>query len=95
MTPKRAPERLRGYRRYFASNYPKRDHGGADPLVLFLFETAEAEAAFLDTAARLSHAPFASSNLPTQADQGVLGASWRLPPPHPTERVHLHAVRTD
>ena len=95
VTPKRVPERLRGYRRYFASNYPKRDHGGADPLVLFLFETAEAEAAFLNTAARLRHAPFVSSNLATLAEQGVLGPSWLLPSPEPPERAHLHAVRTD
>ncbi len=38
VTPKRVPERLRGYRRYFQSEHPRRDHGGAEPLVLFLFE---------------------------------------------------------
>ena len=94
VTPKRVPERLRGYRRYFATDYPGRDHGGAEPLVLFLFETAEAEETFLHTAARLRHAPFVSSNLPTLAERGVLGPSWRLPPPHPAERVLLHAVRS-
>ena len=94
VTPKRVPERLRGYRRYFASDYPRRDHGGAEPLVLFLFESAEAEAAFLHTAAWLRHAPFVSSNLPTLTERGVLGPSWRLPPPHPAERVPLHAVRS-
>jgi len=100
VTPKRVPERLRGYRRYFQSEYPTRDHGGAKPLILFLFETVEAEAAFLHTAARLSHAPFVSSNLPTLTEEGVLGTNsgaWRLPPPHPAERVPLravHAVRT-
>ena len=96
VTPKRVPERLRGYRRYFQSGYPSRDHGGAEPLVLFLFETIEAEATFLDTAARLSHAPFVSSNLPTLTEEGVLGTNpgaWRLPPPHPAERVPLHAAR--
>ncbi|MCY4374560.1 MAG: replication-relaxation family protein, partial [Spirochaetaceae bacterium] len=65
VTPKRVPERLRGYRRYFQSEYPRRDHGGAKPLVLFLFEPPEAEATFIHAAARLSHAPFVSSNLPT------------------------------
>ena len=94
VTPKRVPERLRGYRRYFQNDYVKRDHGGAEPLVLFLFESVEAEATFLHTAARLSHAPFVSSNLPTLTEQGVLGPSWRLPPPHPADRVPLHAVRT-
>ena len=92
VTPKRIPERLRGYRRYFQSEYPTHDHGGAEPLVLFLFETAEAEATFLHTAARLRHAPFVSSNLPTLTEEGVLGRSWRLPPPYPAERVPLHAV---
>ena len=94
VTPKRVPERLRGYWRYFLSDYVSRDHGGAEPLVLFLFETAEAEQTFVDHAATLRHAPFASSNLPTLAERGVLGPSWRLPPPHPADRVRLHAVRT-
>ncbi len=94
VTPKRVPERLHGYRRYFASEYVKRDHGGAEPLVLFLFETAEAEATFLHTAARLYHAPFVSSNLTTLTERGVLGQSWRLPSPHPADRVPLHTVRT-
>ena len=93
VTPKRVPDRLRGYRRYFQSEHPRRDHGGAEPLVLFLFETVEAEATFLHTAARLSHAPFVSSNLPTLTEDGVLGPSWRLPRPHPAERVPLHAAR--
>ena len=94
MTPKRVPERLRGYRRYFASDYHSRDHGGAIPLVLFLFETAEAEETFVHTAAQLRHAPFVSSNLPTLTERGMLGSSWHLPPPHPADRAHLHAVRS-
>ncbi len=94
VTPKRVPERLRGYRRYFASDYVRRDHGGAEPLVLFLFETAEAERIFLHTAATLRHPPFVSSNLRTVTEEGVLGQTWRLPPPHPAARVPLHAVGT-
>ncbi len=94
VTPKRVPERLRGYRRYLQTDYAWRDHGGVEPLILFLFETAEAERIFLDHAAVLPHAPFVSSNLPTLTKEGVLGPSWRLPPPHPAERVPLHAVRT-
>ena len=94
VTPKRVPERLRGYWRYFQTDYAWRDHGRLDPLVLFLFETADAERTFLDHAAVLRHAPFVSSNLPTLAKEGVLGPSWRLPPPHPAGRVELHAVRT-
>ena len=94
VTPKRVPERLRGYRRYFASDYVRRDHGGAEPLVLFLFETAEAERIFLHTSATLRHPPFVSSNLRTLTEEGVLGQTWRLPPPHPAARVPLHAVGT-
>ena len=63
-------------------------------MVLFLFETAEAEQTFLDQAARYNHAPFVSSNLPTLTERGVLGPSWCLPHPHPAERVALNAVRT-
>ena len=73
VTPKRAPERLRGYRRYFQSDYASRDHGGAEPLVLFLFETAEAEQTFVDHAAALRPAPFVSSNLPTSDGTGRAG----------------------
>ena len=62
--------------------------------MLFLFETGEAERTFLDHAAVLPHAPLVSSNLPTLAKEGVLGLSWHLPPPHPADRVPLHAVRT-
>lgn len=94
VTPKRVPERLRGYRRYFQSDYAGRDHGGLKPLVLFLFETAEAERTFLDHAAALRHAPLVSSNLPTLTERGVLGHSWRLPHPHSGDGVPLHAVRT-
>jgi len=61
--------------------------------VLFLFETAEAEPAFLHTAARLSRAPFVSSYLPALTDRGVLCPSWRLLPPHPAARVPLHTVQ--
>ena len=38
ITPKRVRARLKNYRRYFASGWPGRDHGGQLPLVLFLFE---------------------------------------------------------
>ena len=38
-TPKRVPERLRAYRRYFESGDVRPDHGGQLPYVLFVFET--------------------------------------------------------
>ena len=87
VTPKRVPERLRGYRRYFMSDYVKRDHGGSEPVVLFLFETAEAEETFVHTAAQLRHAPYVSSNLPTLTERGDAGpvlAPAASPPRRPS-----------
>ena len=76
-TPRRVPERLRAYRRYFGSDYVRPDHSGQLPLVLFVFETERAEATFLDTAEQVSPAPFLSSNLAAVREHGVLGRSWR------------------
>ena len=76
-TPRRVPERLRAYRRYFGSDYVRPDHGGQLPLVLFVFETERAESTFLDTAEQVSPAPFLSSNLDALKEHGVLGRSWR------------------
>ena len=89
-TPKRVPERLRPYRRYSRSGYAKLDHGGVAPLVLFVFESAEAEETFVEVAARLDHAPFVSTHTAMITQQGVLGESWRLPTPHPPGRRSLH-----
>ena len=44
------PRRLASCRRYFASGWAERDHGGDTPGVLFVFETPGSEAAFLDVA---------------------------------------------
>lgn len=76
-TPRRVPERLRAYRRYFGSDYVRPDHGGQLPLVLFVFETERVESTFLDTAEQVSPAPFLSSNLDALREHGVLGRSWR------------------
>ena len=92
VTPKRVPERLRGYLRYPNSGYAQRDHGGLHPLVLFVFETSEAEETFLNVHAKVRHAPFASSHLDALKQHGVLGEAWRLPPPEPPVRWYLHAV---
>ena len=73
IAPKRVPERRRGYRRYFQSDYSSRDHGGAWPLVLFLFETAEPEQTLVDHAAALRNPPFVSSSLPTLTREAALG----------------------
>ena len=92
ITPKRVRARLENYRRYFASRWPERDHGGQLPLVLFVFQTPYAEDAFLRVAARSNSAPLSSSNLQTLTERGVLGDAWRLPPPNPADRLPLHRL---
>ena len=76
-TPKRVPERLHAYRRYFESDYIRPDHSGQLPLVLFVFETDPAETTFLDTAERVSPAPFLSTHHGALSEHGILGRSWR------------------
>ena len=91
-TPKRVRARLENYRRYFASGWPKRDHGGQLPLVLFVFQTLDAEDTFLRVAARSNSVPLFSSNLQTLTERGVLGDAWRLPPRNPADRLPLHRL---
>ena len=91
-TPKRVRARLQNYSRYFESAWAQRDHGGRLPLVLFVFASHEDERAFLDASARVSHAPFASSNLQAIALRGILGDTWRWPALDPTERLPLHQL---
>ena len=88
-TPRRVRARLENYRRYFRSGYAHRDHGGALPLVLFVFETPDDEDAFQDAASYIDHAPFASSNLETIAQHGILADAWLPPAPEPWERLPL------
>ena len=92
ITPKRVRARLENYRRYFQSGWPKRDHSGQLPLVLFVFQTPNAEDTFLRVAARFNHVPLFSSNLELLTERGVLGDAWRLPPPDPADRVPLHRL---
>ena len=91
-TPRRVRARLENYRRYFRSRYARQDHGGELPLVLFVFETEDDEDAFLDAAAGVNHAPFASSNLETIARRGILADTWLLPDPHPAESLTLQQL---
>ena len=92
-TPRRIPARLESYRRYFQSGWANRDHDGKLPLVLFVFESPDDEDAFLRVAAEVERAPFFSSNVTTLTEHGILGNSWRLPPPHPPDRALLRALR--
>ena len=91
-TPRRVRARLENYRRYFQSGYARQDHGGELPLVLFIFETEADEDAFQDAAACVGHAPFASSNLETIAQHGILADAWLLPAPEPWERLQLQRL---
>jgi DNA-binding Lrp family transcriptional regulator len=88
-TPRRVRARLENYRRYFQSGYARRDHGGELPLVLFVFETPNDEDAFMDAASYVDHAPFASSNMETIAQHGILADTWLPPAPEPRERLPL------
>ena len=89
-TPKRLPERLASYRRYFESGRARLDHGGRSPMVLFVFETEHAERAFLRTAAGVLGVPLASATVESVGFDGPLGAAWRLPAPAAPERRALH-----
>ena len=91
-TPRRVQARLENYRRYFRSGYARRDHGGELPLVLFVFETPDDEDAFMDAASYVDHAPFASSNLETIAQSGILADTWLPPAPEPWERLSLQRL---
>ena len=91
-TPKRVPKRLRSYRRYFSSRWAELDHHGQPPIVLFVFESDDGEDAFLAAATSVRHAPFFTSNLEVIASHGVLGTSWRLPPPNPPDRLALASL---
>ena len=89
VSPKQVRERLRNYRRYFASGWPRRDHGGTQPLVLFVFEIPEIKEDFMD-AAGCHGLPFCTSDLELFEERGVLGEVWRPPPPEPYERLSIH-----
>ena len=91
VTPKRVRERLRNYRRYFASGWPQRDHGGAAPLVLFVFETPEIEEDFVDSAG-YHNLPICTSDLELFEERGVLGEVWRPPHPDTYQRLTIHAL---
>ena len=91
-TPRRIPKRLASYRRYFASGWAKRDHGGRTPGVLFVFETPESETAFLDVADGMEGLDVISSNAEALGERGILGEAWILPPPHSLDRALLAAL---
>ena len=91
VTPKRVRARLKNYPRYFASGWADLDHAGQLPLVLFVFETHDAEDAFL-RAAGTHRLPICTSNLELINDLGVLREVWRWPPPNSSDRLPLHRL---
>jgi len=90
VTPKRLPERLKSYARYFGSGRARLDHEGRSPVVLFVFETEHAEDAFQRAASRLSGVPLASATAESIGFDGPLGPAWRLPASAAPERRRLH-----
>ena len=93
VTPKRLPERLESYARYFGSGRARLDHEGRAPVVLFVFETEHAEEVFLRIAARMPGVLLASSTAGSIAVNGPLGPAWRLPAPAAPERRRLPFLR--
>ena len=91
VTPRRVRARLKNYPRYFASGWADLDHAGQLPLVLFVFETHDAEESFL-LAAGAHRLPICTSNLEMINDLGVLREVWRWPPPNAPDRLPLHRL---
>ena len=91
VTPTRVRARLKNYPRYFASGWADLDHAGQLPLVLFVFETHDAEESFL-RAAGAHRLRICTSNLEMIDDLGVLREVWRWPPPNAPDRLPLHRL---
>ena len=70
----------------------KTRHGGDLPGVLFVFETPDTEAAFLDVADGTEGLDVITANAGALAEHGVLGEAWILPPPHSLDRQPLAAL---
>ena len=89
ITPKRIRARLTNYRRYFRSGWAVRDHGEYSPLVLFVFENANSERAFLRVAAGVDIPTMLTSNNDLINQRGVLGEVWRTSAQQTHKRVAL------
>ena len=91
ITPKRIHAKLLNYSRYYRSGWSDRDHGGYEPLVLFVFETPKSERSFLRVATGIVTPPLLTTNNELIQQHGVLGDVW-CPSTAPTEnRVALRA----
>ena len=76
------PERLR----------PSGSRRGSGPWRCSSSRTPHDEDAFLDAAAGVDHAPFASSNLETIGRRGILADTWLLPEPDTGESLTLQQL---
>ena len=90
--PRRISRRLASYQRYFSSGWAQRDHGGRLPVVLFVFETPQSEAAFLDVADGTEGLEVITANAEALTERGILGEAWILPPPHSLDRMPLWSL---
>ncbi len=89
ITPKRIRAKLLNYSRYYRSGWSDRDHGGYEPLVLFVFETLKSERSFQRVAAGIVTPPLLTSNNELINRRGVLGDVWRTSGSRPENRVAL------
>ncbi len=90
-TPKRIRARLTNYLRYFRSGWAHRDHGGYNPLVLFVFENSKSERAFQRVAADAGIPSLLTSNNEVINRRGVLGDVWRTSAQQLQPRMTLRA----
>ena len=91
ITPKRIRAKLLNYSRYYRSGWSDRDHGGYEPLVLFVFETPKSERSFLRFIDGVNTSPLLTSNNGLIKQRGVLGDVWRTSGSETQSRVALRA----
>ena len=60
--------------------------------MLFVFETPQSEAAFLDVADGVEGLDVVTANAEVLAERGILGETWILPPPHSLDRQPLASL---
>ena len=91
ITPVRIRAKLLNYRRYYLSGWSDRDHGGHEPLVLFVFDTLRSERSFLRFIDGVNTSPLLTSNNELIIERGVLGDVWRTSASETQSRVALRA----
>ena len=95
ITPKRIRAKLLNYSRYYRSGWSDQDHGGYEPLVLFVFETPKSERSFLRFIDGVNTSPLLTSNNELINRRGVLGDVWRTSGYETQSRVALCAYFPD